>query len=203
MLIMVSIKGITPLILNKFTDKAALEASGGTRGSSAGGDRGTPREIAASKLYLDEAGKICIPQPNILRCIVMGGIHHKIGKKQVTTRDSSLVYSCLDIRGAMLPLRYKEPWVVDTRPVVIPATKGRILTHRPMFHDWGLDFEMELQTEIIGVNFMRKIVDDAGKKEGLGDFRVGRKGPYGKWVVVRWKEQAQPTDVAPLAEAAE
>jgi hypothetical protein len=197
MRIEITIEGITPLICNRFTDEAARASTNGTRGSTRG-DRGTEREIAESKLYPDKDGHPCIPQPNLLGCLVEGGVWHKIGKKQVTTKASSLLYSCLDVVGVMIPIEHKQPWSVDVRPVVIPSTKGRILAFRPRFDDWRLSFEIELTTEIIGAKFARAIIDDAGMKVGLGDFRPARKGPYGRFNVVRWNEVA-----VPLREAAE
>jgi hypothetical protein len=199
MRISITIQGTTPLLLNRFTDAAAQAATSGMRGSSAGADRGTPREIADSKLYLDSNGKCVIPQPNLLRCLVDGGAFHKLGKKQITTKESSLVYACADITGLSIPIKHKQPWSVDIRPVVIPATKGRILCPRPRFDDWSLTFELVLETDIIGANLIRRIVDDAGKKIGLGDFRPARKGPFGKFVVVAWKEVPEEA----LREAAE
>src|SRR6516162_700220 len=194
----IKIQGRTPLILNRFTDAAALAATSGTRGSSAAGDRGTPREIAESRVYRDGQGRVSIAQPNVLRCLGDGGSFHKIGKKQVTTQKSSLVYACLDVAGVMIPIKHKQPWVVDTRPIVIPSTGGRILAYRPRFDDWELSFEVELDTDTIGVKLFRSIVDDAGKKIGLGDFRPSKKGPYGRFVVIHWAEKA-----VQLREAAE
>jgi len=181
------IAGITPLICNKFTDAAALAASGGSRESSAGQDRGTPLEIAQSKLYIGLAGKPMIPQPNMLRCIVEGGKFTKVGKAQVTTKTSSIMYACADIHGAEIPLIHQQPWKVDTRAVRIPATAGRILAHRPMFDDWRLEFVVDLDTSIMGEKLFRKIVDDAGSRIGLGDFRPQCKGPFGRFKVVHWK----------------
>jgi hypothetical protein len=183
------IDGVTPMIMNKFHDAAALAASSGTRGSSAASDRGTPQEICELKLYRDADGKLCVPQPNLLRCFADGGYFHKIGKKQITTKESSQVFACFDILGVTVPLKHKQPWKIDTRPVVIPATKGRILAHRPMFDDWSLEFDTELDTSIIGPKLMRAIIDDAGKRIGLGDFRPAKKGPYGKFVVTVWREK--------------
>jgi hypothetical protein len=196
----IHIKGITPLMQNRFTDEQAMIASGGTRGSSAAADRGTPLQIAESKLYLGLKGKPMVPQPNLMRCIVDGGYFHKIGKKQVTTKESSLVYACLSIEGAEIALRHKQPWKVDTRPVVIPATKGRILAHRPMFDDWELHFNVELDTSIMGTGLLRKIVDDAGKRIGIGELRPAKKGPYGRFVVILWKEAQNPIEIAEAAE---
>lgn len=193
--ILITIEGTTPLICNKFTDAAADAASNGSRGSSAAQDRGTPLEIAEGKLYIGLDGKPMIPQPNLLRCLVEGGRFTKVGKAQVTTAKSSILYACVDVQGAEVPLVHKQPWKVDTRAVRIPSTGGRILAHRPMFDDWRLDFIVDLDTTILGEKLFRQIVDDAGKRIGLGDFRPQCKGPYGRFHVVHW-------EVAKIAKAA-
>ena len=186
--IKISIQGVTPLICNKFTDAAALSASSGTRSSAVGADRGTPISIATSKLYIGLGGNVMIPQPNILRCIVDGGLFHKAGKSKITTLKGSMLYSCFDIEGAEIPIIHSQPWKVDTRAVRIPSTGGRILAHRPMFDDWRLDFVAHLDTSILAERLLRDIVDDAGKRIGLGDFRPSTKGPYGRFNVVHWEE---------------
>jgi hypothetical protein len=97
------------------------------------------------------------------------------------------MYSCLDIQGAEISIAHKEPWRVDTRAVRIPSTGGRILAHRPMFDDWKLTFTAELDTTILSEKLLRAIIDDAGKRVGLGDFRPATKGPFGRFVVTNWK----------------
>lgn len=183
----VTIKGTTGLICNRFTDEAAEGATNGTRGTSAAADRGTPLEIAQKKLYIGLGGKPMIPQPNLLRCIVEGGRFTKIGKAHVTTAKSSIMYACVDIQGAEIPLIHEQPWKVDTRAVRIPSTGGRILAHRPIFDDWQLEFVVDLDTSIMGEKTFRQIVDDAGQRIGLGDFRPQCKGPYGRFKVVSWQ----------------
>ena len=185
--IKIRIDGTTPLICNKFTDAAAESASNGSRGSSAGQDRGTPLEIAQSKLYVGNDGTLMIPQPNLLRCLVEGGRFTKIGKSQVTTAKSSILYACVDVQGAEVPIIHVQPWKVDTRAVRIPSTGGRILAHRPMFDDWALEFVVDLDTSILGEKLLRQIIDDAGKRIGMGDFRPQCKGPYGRFVVNNWE----------------
>ena len=34
-----------------------------------------------------------------------------------------------------------------------------------------------------------QLVDDAGQKIGLGDYRPARKGPFGRFSVVSWVEE--------------
>ena len=185
--ISVRISGVSPLILNKFTDAAAMASSSGSRSSAAAGSRGTPQEIAEGKLYYGIDRSLIIPSPNLLRCLVDGGSFFKAGRKQITTKAESMLFSCLDIVAAEIPLIHSQAWTVDTRAVVIPATKGRILAHRPRFDDWALEFSLDLDTSIVQESLLREIVDAAGKRVGLGDFRPARKGPFGKFRVDEWK----------------
>lgn len=191
MRIEITVSGVTPLICNRFTEAAAEAATSGSRGAAAAGDKGSPREQAEPKLYMGLNGKPTIPQPNLLRCIVEGGRFHKAGKAQLTTAKSSLLYSCLDIDGAEIDIEHNEPWRVDTRAVRIPSTGGRILCHRPMFDDWKLTFVADLDTSILHPKLFRSVVDDAGKRVGLGDFRPATKGPFGKFTVTSWAEIAE------------
>lgn len=184
--IRVEIEGVTPLLMNRFTDEAQRKASSGNNVALVG-DRGTAREQAEPKLYTDESGNIGIPQPNLFRCIMDAGKYFKAGRSKVTTQKSSLIPACLTIEQVFMPLTFDGDWQVDTRPVRIPATGGRILAHRPMFEKWGLQFEAELDTSIIGEAMFREIVDAAGKRIGLGDFRPDTKGPFGKFVVTEWE----------------
>lgn len=183
----IEITGKTPLIMNRFHEEAQQSATSGNR-SSMVGSKGTPREQAEKKLYLCEEGKPCIPQPNLFRCIIDAGKFSKAGRSKVTTQKSSLIPACLDIEGVTVPLIHADPWEVDTRPVRIPATGGRILAHRPIFNDWKLSFTATLDESVIAEPVMREIVDHAGSRIGLGDFRPDCKGPFGKFVVTKWEK---------------
>lgn len=192
-----TIEGVSPLLLNRFTDEAAMQASGeGGKGSFARGDKGTPREQAEKKLYLAADGAtLVIPQPNMFRCMIDAGTFFKAGKSKVTTQKSSLIPACVAIPSVEIPIEHIDPWEVDTRAVRIPSTGGRILCHRPSFHDWRLSFEIELDTEIFDLKMLRAIVDAAGKRIGLGDFRPACKGPFGRFVVVAWAVESQQEKV--------
>jgi hypothetical protein len=185
----VTIKGTTPLLMNRFSDAAQQSATNGTR-VAAVGDRGTPREQAETRLYTGHDGNPMIPQPNLFRCIIDAGKFFKAGKSKVTTQKSSMIPACVEINGIELQLTSPEPWDVDTRAVRIPSTGGRILCHRPCFNDWSLTFSVSVDTELMSAKMFRDIVDAAGKRVGLGDFRPDCKGPFGKFVVTRWEEQA-------------
>lgn len=184
----IKITGTTPLICNRFTDEAQMTASNCTR-TSIVGDKGSPKEQASKKLYIGNDGKPMIPQPNLFRAFIDAGKYFKAGKGKVTTQKSSLIPACLEVEGVEIPIKSKDSWDVDTRAVRIPATGGRILAHRPKFNDWELEFTAHLDEEFISISLFREIVDTAGKRIGLGDFRPDCKGPFGKFVVTLWKEK--------------
>lgn len=182
----VTIEGVTPLLLHRFTDAAAQAATASTR-TVAVGEHGSPKEQAAQSLYVDDDERPIIPQPNLFRCIMDAGKFFKAGKSKVTTQKSSMIPACLEIEEMYFPIEHSQPWEVDARPVRIPSTGGRILRYRPMFHDWRLNFTLNLDTDLLSEKLLREIVDAAGKRIGLGDFRPDCKGPFGKFVVVNWE----------------
>ncbi|MBF0626156.1 MAG: hypothetical protein HQL82_15275 [Magnetococcales bacterium] len=181
----IGIEGMTPLLCNRFTDAAQMNATNSTRASIVG-DKGTPREIAESRLYIGHDGKPMVPAPNLFRSIIDAGRFFKAGKSLITTQKSSLIPACVAIEEIELSLDHKEPWMVDTRAVRIPSTGGRILSHRPCFQDWRLRFTVLLDDGLITTKLFREIVDAAGSRIGLGDFRPACKGPFGRFVVTSW-----------------
>lgn len=195
-IVKVEIQGTSPLLMNKFTDAAALQVSGSTS-TVLTGNKGTPREQAEKKLYVDEHGVLHLPGPNIFRAIIDAGAFHKAGRTKITTHKSSLVPAAVALMELACPLRGPDgdpKWEVDSRSVVIPSTGGRVMCHRPRLDAWRVSFTLEVDTSMFAVPLVRQLVDDAGKRIGLGDFRPSRKGPFGRFVVVKWEaEKMQKT----------
>lgn len=198
MKINVTIQGITPLIMNRFTEAAEVAVSGGTSVSFRG-DKGTPRDQAEAKRYADQAGHLFIPGPNIFACIIAAGTFHKAGKSKLTTMKTSLIPAGLMVDDLVCNLTNADgemltDWEVDSRSVVIPSTGGRIMCHRPRVDEWHTSFTLDVDGTMFSPALVRAVVDDAGKKVGLGDFRPARKGPFGRFVVSKWevaKEEGQ------------
>lgn len=179
MLIDIEITGVTPLLMNKFNID-----DGGKKEKNL-----SPREAAEKVCYEDEQKKLYYPTTNIYACLIEAGKFHKDGKVKVTTARSSLIPAGVMIRGAFVYFKTPEIWEVDSRAVVVPSTGGRIVCHRPRLDNWSLDFTLELDTKMFTPKFIRTLVDDAGQKVGLGDFRPSRKGIFGRFVVTNWKEE--------------
>lgn len=185
MQIKVVIQGISPLLMNRFTEEAEIKVSGGTSPAHVG-HKGTPREQAEPKAYRDGKGNLYIPGPNIYASIIEAGKFHKHGKSKVTTSKTSLVPAGIFMLDEVVPLNTKK-FEVDSRSVVIPATGGRVMCHRPRLDEWQGTFHLEVDEQVFSEKFVRLLIDDAGKKIGVGDYRPARKGPFGRFVVKMWQ----------------
>lgn len=181
-----TIKGMSPLLMNRFTEEAELSVSSTVKKVTKS-SKGTPREQATAKAYRDEKGVLYIPAANIYSCIIQAGKFTKLGKSKVTTTKSSLIPAAMVINEMVCSLNTKD-FEVDSRSVVIPSTGGRIMAHRPRLDEWETSFSIDLFDEdILSADIVRMVIDDAGRKVGLGDFRPDRKGPFGRFVVTNWK----------------
>jgi hypothetical protein len=185
----VTIRGVTPLILNRFTDEAAEAATKGTRRATKSSESKTPRKDAESRLYKNDKGKLVIPAGNILSMLIEAGRQIKVGRSKLSTMKSSLVPAWILFSDTEFPLKHEQPWSVDSRPVVNPPTGGRLLRYRPRFDEWSVTmrFEINDSMDLGGDSLARELFDVAGSVVGLGDFRPSRRGPFGRWRVDHWE----------------
>jgi hypothetical protein len=179
MMIQVRIEGLTPLLMNRFTES-----------ESASTNRGTPREQAARAAYCNaESGELYVPGPNMLAALVDAGRFHRLGRKHVTTEKHSLVPVGLRVPERMIPLGTAK-YDVDSRRVRMPATGEYVMRHRARVDPWKATFSVDVDEQVFSAQFVRALVDDCGQKIGLGDYRPATRGPFGRFVVAGWEAEA-------------
>lgn len=177
----ITITGVTPLLINRFHEEAREEA---TSGIHARHEHPEPADDARERLYLlaDQPKESpYFPAENLRQSIIAAAGRHKIGRRSAASDVAAAVYLAPDA----MPLA--GGWAVDSRPVVIPATRGRIMRHRPKFEQWAISFTLNFEERLISPKLARDCVDDAGDYVGIGDFRPARKGPFGRFKVTRWE----------------
>lgn len=188
----VAIEGIgIGLLLHAWTDAATQSVTSGTRQATrpGGSTNGTePRDIAERFLYrsMEDDEVLVLPQDNLFACLIGGGKFHKIGRSKCTTRDSSLVPAGLAIMEPEMKLN-PQKWEVDIRRVVNENTKQSIVAFRPWFPKWSVKFTLVVDHDMFSEEDARIILDYAGKRIGVGTRRPEKKGPYGRFVVIEWK----------------
>jgi hypothetical protein len=173
------ITGQNPLLINRFHEEARLEATRGIHTRHA--DWPDAKVDAAARLYSDPDGQPYFPAENLRQAIITAAARQKIGRRAATSDMAGALY----LRPDALPLT--GDWQVDERPVVIPATKGRLVRYRPRFDEWSISGTLAFDERLVDERLVRTCVDEAGMYVGIGDFRPQKKGPYGRFIVTSWQ----------------
>jgi len=107
----------------------------------------------------------------------------KAGAGKKTLKD--FVFSGLRVEPEMIELP-DQNYEVDIRPVVI--MRSRIMRARPLFKTWELSFKIEIVDEQTwDAGMVRQVLEEAGKYQGLLDFRP----LFGTFEVVRMKKDGK------------
>lgn len=168
-----TIKGISPLLMNKFP----LEPVEGI-------DKASKEEQAEYVAYRHPQTKhLYVPGVAVYRCMVNAALYSK-GKGRASLQKT--VAGCVFITPEMIDLGV-DSYEIDTRPVVNPTTRGRIIKHRPRIEKWQITFDIEYDNVILTIDQVKKVVVDAGQRVGLLDFRPEKKGPFGRFVISKWE----------------
>ena len=138
----------------------------------------TPRQQALARLYQDEQGQAVMPAINVFRCITSAG--------WLLDRDPAELVHALGIRVTAIPIRSRGSWQVDTRSVRKPGSQERMVCHRPRFDDWSLGFDLLVDRDLLDPDLAAAVIEAAGQRLGLGDFRAERGGPFGRFRIGHW-----------------
>lgn len=168
-----TIKGKSPLLMHRYPliPIGAIEKK-------------SQEEQAEYAAYRDpDTGKLYMPADAVYRSLVNAATYSK-GKGRASLQKP--VASCVIINPERIPLGV-EKYAIDSRRVVVPATRGSVIRHRPRLDEWSCSFELDYDETLLTEGEIRKVVDDDGQRVGLLDFRPACKGPMGRFFVVAWK----------------
>jgi hypothetical protein len=168
----VTIKGISPLMMHRFPLEP-IEAI----------EKKSITEQAEIACYRDpETKELYIPTEALQRTFVNGATFSK-GKGRASLQKT--VAACLFVSPMRVGLGV-EKYEVDSRAVVVPATRGRVVRHRPILNKWGCSFKIEFDSDLLTENQMRRVIDDSGARVGVLEYRPEKKGPFGRFMVTEW-----------------
>jgi len=156
----VRIKGVKPLLMHAPTGL-------GDNPQRRRGEHLSPEEEAEAGLYKDAEGNVVMPALNVKAMLREAGRNYKISGRRTTF--GAAIKAGIDIEPFYIPLKHNG-WKVDLRPVVVQ--RSRILRARPRFDEWELEFYIiNKDPNVLLRDTMKRIIEDAGKWIGLGDYR--------------------------------
>jgi len=173
----VTVKGVAPLLQHKMSLGQEAQLASKTK-KVAGQSKGdNPEE------YLYKIGdKVVQPTEHFIQGIIKQLSNYKIqGKGKKTYKE--LGKGSMGISPEFAEHK-NQNWTVDSRTVVIPATKGRAVRLRPKFENWELNFTIELFNEDMPTEVIKSALDDMGRESGIGDYRPR----FGRFIVTSFKE---------------
>ncbi len=184
----VTIKGITPLLQHRFTEKS--EQPGVTRPVL---DQPRDPRAEAEQYAYRNGSSYYFPGAAIARLLREAGGSHKLKGNRKSIKyivPAAVIVSSDAITILKNDCKSKvTKFEVDSRPVVIPATKGRIMRHRPRWDAWAAKFILEIDPEVLTVELIHQLLTEGGTRIGIGDYRPERGGPFGRFRVTSWKEK--------------
>jgi len=180
----VTIKGISPLLMNRpdmleFQDKAKKKQAGVD----------ILEKQFETKQYKTSDGELFTPDTHIKGTMMEAGKTFKVSSKGKATYSKIVGYGVV-IKPAQIIHKMQE---LEKHIVlaVNPSTKGRNPVCRPMLPTWELDFTIEYDADEIPFGTLKEILDYAGRKIGIGDWRPAKKGTFGKFIVTRFIDTAE------------
>ena len=184
----VTIKGITPLLQHRFTERD--EQPGQSRPVL--DKQRDPRKEAEQCAYRN-GSCYYFPGAAIARLLREAGGGHKLKGTRKSIKyivPAAVIVSSDAITILKANCKTKvTKFEVDSRPVVIPATKGRIMRHRPRWDTWSAKFSLEIDEEVLTVVLIHQLLTEGGTRIGIGDYRPECGGPFGRFRVISWKEK--------------
>lgn len=194
MIVNVTCNGTSPLLMNRM-DPSVLE---GLRTKSKPakakgiGTTLTPREDAEKKVYADESGPY-IPGVMLMACLIEAGKFIRLdGKRQITNSKATVLPGLITLLDTTCALKVPDTdkaaqWEADVMQGRNPNGGEAVAICRPRFDEWQFAFRVDIDLDEIGEQTIRGLVDKAGRRCGLGDFRPQRKGIFGQFVVECWE----------------
>ena len=148
-----------------------------------------PAEAAERAAYRMPSTELCIEARHIKAAMLGASTWYKIGRKGV----GQFIAGCVRIEPIQIGIGTKD-YEIDVRPVTIKngTQKNRIPRARPRIDKWKADFDLIYDENIFtDATLLKTILEEAGIRMGLLDFRPQTRGDCGTFKIVKWKEVAE------------
>jgi hypothetical protein len=188
--IMVRIKGTTPLLQHRMTEEELHGLLGSKSAKKKDKEQLTPRQIAEKYAYKNALGFV-IPTAYLVGAFKNVASEYKQKNSQRKSIKSIAA-------GIFRPEEeYAQLLNEDGSPItnfevdIRKATnhqKGAIAVCRPRFDKWYLDLVIVIDEELVNEDTVLAILNDAGKRSGIGSFRVAKGGYFGQFVVTEFQK---------------
>ena len=171
----VNVKGESPLLMNKFSDKSKgdMIEKQTTSGKTKTKELRNIKEEVKNAIYYTADGKAGVPVYAFKKALVEASSYMEgINQKDVKGSDF--------IVGDIGPLKFKK-MVVNESIVRIGSFKVPYVRYRPSFHDWSCSLVVKYNASQIQPNQILNLFRLAGFHIGILDWRPQKNGQFGQF----------------------
>ncbi len=173
----VAVEGVAPILFHRWNCDAVETKSKAAKGSAA-----KKSDDIESYLYRNDAGEIALPGEYLRQAVIHAA---KFQQDPRSPRKSAmdLFKAAVISLTPLASMGVTEPDFLDRRRVMVQRN-GITRTRPAMKEGWRAEVELMVNLpEYVPPVLLRRVLDDAGRLIGVGDFRP----TYGRFAVAHWK----------------
>lgn len=186
----IEITGTTPLLQHRMTEEVLFGLLGAKTQKKKDKEEQTPRQIAEKYAYKD-GNNFVVPTGYLVGAFKSVASEYK--------QKNSIRKSIKAIAGGVFRpetefatlLCFKNKPLKDFEVDVRKATnhqKGAVAVCRPRFDEWKFKTIIAIDDGLLSTETALEILNDAGKRSGIGSFRVSKGGYFGQFSVTSFQE---------------
>lgn len=143
-------------------------------------------EAAAGCYWSADGGTLVLPAWSLYRCFIRAAGAYKIKRRSLAP------FLCGSVRfePEFLPFG-TQTYTIDTRRAVVQ--RNGVMRSRPRLDNWQLPLTLEIEEQDIPIvpsdipAQLLEVFREGGRRIGVGDFRLEKNGPFGKFGVTNWQ----------------
>ena len=182
-----TIKGISPLIQHKWSEKAKREMREKHAGKKTKSrEVRNPEKEFQEACYLTDEGEYGIPLMAFKNSLITAA-HKDIGIEKTLVRKAFFIKS--EDSNLINKIECSEP--VMREDMVRVGAGSADMRYRPEFRQWSTTITAEIDSQLLTVDDVVNLINRAGFGVGIGEWRPEKNGEYGRFEV----DTTQPVNV--------
>lgn len=181
----IKIKGKTPYMQHRMDDTKLSEWEK-KRGSIIERPEVSQGDATRAEYHCYRNGKCYIPAEHLRGAMINAGsfLKAKVGNSRKSMKNIVAAMFFVEPEQITIP----DYDAIDKRSAVNRAVKARVITIRPKWNKWQVEFTLLIDNETITQETVRELLEYAGNYVGIGSFRPQNNGMFGRFEVVSIKK---------------
>ncbi len=179
--VVIGIKGLTPLIMHRWSEKAKKDMLDKQMGKTAPKEKKNPEEQYESAKYVMDDGRLGFPADAFKKAMVRGA--KQLGLTMTDMRTGFFVH------GEYSEKEDRELVAIEgacsMREDTVRLSGGTSdIRYRPQVTSWTAKLQVSYNANITTLDYIVNMISAAGYGVGIGDWRPERDGIFGRFEIV-------------------